>query len=680
MTLTISSCQDSEEVNAKFNIRTVHASFESEATRVGIEQAPDSRDMITKWQAGDKIHVFVSKGNNIVDIGSVPVHDISADGKSCVFQYAIPDDFDPYGEGFDLICFTENCDPKIEDGDIYYQAALTRMPISQFKAPLMFETYVKEENSFGAFRHYGTYEIMHVSNNTDKAISFQLSGFNAPYLWYKIGGGAIRQWDNSYVVDLSYEAKQLSAPVTIPAHSSDMVVSWYMPTGQKIEGAQITANIDGKYVYSSNTISSQVTLCTGIAYHMYATWDGKELKFKNGDIDEQLTILKCPDNHHPHLIDLGLPSGTKWACCNVDTDHPENQKPVNYGGYYAWGETEGKSNYEEKTYAFYKNGTYINIGDDIAGTNYDVAHVKWGSDWIMPTHDQIKELWLNCSYEHTTINGVSGYMFKGTNGNSIFLPCTGFRSGKELLNRGSEGYYSSSTPHSENSGSSWGLYIYSDFACSAASLRSIGHSVRPVENPIYYSTDLDAFDTPATPKAIDLGLPSGTKWANVNVGAQSPSDYGGYYAWGETEEKDEYSSWTYCYNQSGNSIDIADIAGSEYDVAHVTWGGKWRMPTYNQIQELIDNCSSKWTITVKGVKGIKFTGPNGRSIFMPAAGLHWALPFPEPIGNACYYWTSTKKTSDSGYIEAYTIFFEQNRIEWLNGQADYGQSVRPVSK
>ena len=471
----ISSCQDSEEVNAKLNLRTVHASFESEATRVGIEQAPDSRDMITKWQAGDKIHVFGSKGNNIVDIGSVPVHDISADGKSCVFQYAIPDDFDPYGEGFNLICFTENCDPKIEDGDIYYQAALTRMPISQFKAPLMFETYVKEENSFGTFRHYGTYEIMHISNNTDKAISFQLSGFNAPYLWYKISGGAIRQWDNSYVVDLSYEAKQLSAPVTIPAHSSDMVVSWYMPTGQKIEGAQITANIDGKYVYSSNTISSQVTLCTGIAYHMYATWDGKELKFKNGDEEQPAT--GTPEGLK--AIDLGLPSGTLWANMNVGANAPEE-----YGSYFAWGETEAKETYNWSTY-FDSDFDRYNLESGLRELlpEDDAATANWGSGWQMPSKEQIDEL-INSEYttaEWTTQGGVNGRLITSkSNGNSIFLPAAGYRYDTSLNYAGSDGNYWSRSLSTNYSDYAYRLYFNSGNVVTYYYYRSSGQSVRPV--------------------------------------------------------------------------------------------------------------------------------------------------------------------------------------------------------
>ena len=108
----------------------------------------------------------------------------------------------------------------------------------------------------------------------------------------------------------------------------------------------------------------------------------------------------CPDNHHPHAIDLGLPSGTKWACCNVGATAPED-----YGGYYAWGETSEKSDYDDG-YAYWQDkngdgwmdsGECTNIGSDIAGTQYDVAYIRMGSSWRMPNAEQINELINNCT-------------------------------------------------------------------------------------------------------------------------------------------------------------------------------------------------------------------------------------------------------------------------------------------
>ena len=163
------------------------------------------------------------------------------------------------------------------------------------------------------------------------------------------------------------------------------------------------------------------------------------------------SYLSCPDDNHPHIIDLGLPSGTKWACCNVGASTPEE-----YGGYYAWGETDVKDEYSIYTYQYVSridedgdgiyNVSWQNIGSDIAGTQYDVAHVKWGGSWVMPTHEQLIELQNNCIYTWTIINGVFGGQFAGPSGGSIFLPAAGRKnSDSEDDGTGFNGEYWSST-------------------------------------------------------------------------------------------------------------------------------------------------------------------------------------------------------------------------------------------
>ena len=164
----------------------------------------------------------------------------------------------------------------------------------------------------------------------------------------------------------------------------------------------------------------------------------------------ELTVLAeltlCPDNHHPHLIDLGLPSGTKWAWCNVDTEHPENQSPTNNGGYYAWGETEVKTDYSWSSYLYGSRSNPSDLGDNISGTEYDVAHVKWGGDWKMPTKTQVEELIGNCSYQATSVDGISGFKLTSINGYSIFLPNAGSFQGTSISDLNKYGKYRSSTP------------------------------------------------------------------------------------------------------------------------------------------------------------------------------------------------------------------------------------------
>ena len=142
-------------------------------------------------------------------------------------------------------------------------------------------------------------------------------------------------------------------------------------------------------------------------------------------------------------------------------------------------------------------------------------------------------------------------------------------------------------------------------------------------------------------EAVDLGLPSGILWSSVNIGASSPEEYGHYYAWGETVTKAEYSQSTCQYYQNGSYVNIGtDISGTQYDVATALWGDGWRMPTKDEFQELMDNCTSEWT-TVNGVNGYKFTSKtNGKSIFLPAAGdrRYGDLRL---AGECGYYWSSS---------------------------------------
>lgn len=155
------------------------------------------------------------------------------------------------------------------------------------------------------------------------------------------------------------------------------------------------------------------------------------VKFYNDDTyycDEPRTYelryspSSCPDDHHHHVIDLGLPSGTKWACCNV-----EASSPGEYGGYYAWGETKTKPVYDWDHYLYLGEVSDVNIGLlNIAGTSYDVAHIQWGGQWRMPSFRQCVELLENCSVNEFTFQGIEGWQFTGRNGASIFLPKAGY--------------------------------------------------------------------------------------------------------------------------------------------------------------------------------------------------------------------------------------------------------------
>lgn len=187
--------------------------------------------------------------------------------------------------------------------------------------------------------------------------------------------------------------------------------------------------------------------------------------------------------------------------------------------------------------------------------------------------------------------------------------------------------------------------------------------------------------------AVDLGL--SVKWACCNVGASSPEGYGGYYAWGETEEKSNYGwdcyKWgdmhymtKYCTNNIYGIVDNKTTLEPEDDVAHVKWGDSWRMPTFDEIEELYNKCSWEWA-RVNGVEGYKVTGPNGNRIFLPAAGYRWA----GPAGGGGYgthgdYWSSTLY---DGRSQACDLYFNSGYWNlYSNTVRSSGLSVRPVSE
>ncbi len=175
---------------------------------------------------------------------------------------------------------------------------------------------------------------------------------------------------------------------------------------------------------------------------------------------------------------------------------------------------------------------------------------------------------------------------------------------------------------------------------------------------------------------VDLGLPSGKKWAIYNVGASSPEDYGDYFAWGETSPKAEYdwdNSVTYGYVMN-------DISGNaQYDAASANWGGSWRMPTKEEMEELEVYCEWEWT-QVNGVNGMRVVGPNGSCIFLPAAGYRFGsvLNFD---GSDGVYWSSLPSSCGYDYYyNAYNLNFSAGSVHVYYASRNGGLTVRPISE
>ena len=194
---------------------------------------------------------------------------------------------------------------------------------------------------------------------------------------------------------------------------------------------------------------------------------------------------------------------------------------------------------------------------------------------------------------------------------------------------------------------------------------------------------------------VDLGLPSGTKWATCNVGASEPEEYGDYFAWGETKPKSIYdwSTYKWCkgsettltkyctqseYGYNGFTDNLTELQ-PEDDAATANWGSGWRMPSLDQMKELFNSSYTTWEWTqLNGVNGRKVTSKsNGNSIFLPAAGCRYDSSL-FGTGSNGYYWSRLLYTSSPNIACYPSPYFSSGIIDWFNNYRSYGQSVRPV--
>ena len=238
--------------------------------------------------------------------------------------------------------------------------------------------------------------------------------------------------------------------------------------------------------------------------------DGKEIAVTDGvftmpDGNVEITAT-FKERVVEKYVDLGLPSGLKWATCNVGA--PTSEK---YGNLYAWGEIATKTTYDWATYKYTDGSSTVftkYCNDARYGTvdnkttleaEDDAATANLGSEWRMPTKDEWQELIDKCTWTWTTLNGVNGIEVKATNGNSIFLPAAGYRYDDELYNEGLNGYYWSSSLGTDNPHYAQGVDFYSGNQPNINNdARCCGRSVRPVLDPHKLTLTYDTTQGTAT--------------------------------------------------------------------------------------------------------------------------------------------------------------------------------------
>lgn len=496
-------------------------------------------------------------------------------------------------------------------------------------------------------------------------------------------------------------------------------------------------NESGMGSYTANLTG----LTPGTIYY-YKTYVSNSVGTAYGDVRSFVTNGKLNDYD---WVDLGLPSCTRWATCNVGASNPDER-----GDQFAWGETVPKDTYDWSTY-LYCNGSentmtkycrhaqygYNGYTDNLTRleANDDAATVNWGEGWRMPTKAELQELIDYCETSWVSHNGINGMLFTSRyNGNSIFMYGSQYWS-STLGNTSSyawclgrlfityiERYNAQSvrpvsSPTSIPTASVPTVVTSDDISVTAYTATVSGMVISDGGAPVTYRAFMYGTDstyinrsissssgndnysvtiTGLTPNTtyyyyayalnregtgygevlsfttedisisyepsgylndhgyIDLGLPSGLKWATCNVGANSPTEVGYYYAWGETERKGRYNwtTYSYCngdyttltkycnnseYGYNGFTDNLTTLEASDAAAA-VNWGAGWRMPTKEDFQELIDNCTRTIT-TLNGRRGILFTGPNGNSVFMCDHRSY----VDDTLLDGCYslYWTSS---------------------------------------
>ena len=506
---------------------------------------------------------------------------------------------------------------------------------------------------------------------------------------------------------------------------------------------------------------------------------------KAGDVTATciVTVISIPEN----AIDLGIyvtrTDGTSykvyWADCNIGASKPEE-----YGDYYAWGEIETKAEYSWSNYKWATNGDINNLtkycqsdNKTVLDSEDDVAYVKLGGRWRMPTSSDWAALLTQGAWRWTIRDGIEGIEVYRTdnvwNGNQIFLPYNLAEWNGEV-----DGYYYTSNRHGDRpwaaivryyTGSSFygksferchgalirPVYVSEDIVVDAFTLNKtemdlwvfdketltasiVMDGMSPSIPVIWSSSDptiasvspegmVTAYNREGTTiitaktggktaecivtvkkktpvyvgNAVDLGVvvtrSDGTTykllWADCNLGTDKPEEYGEYYAWGETESKDDYSWATYKFRTSGDYIgnlqfskyntdmfygpvDNKTVLEPEDDVAHVRLGGKWRIPTEAEQDALCGQCT--WARTTKnGVSGYEVKSKeNSNSIFLPAAG--------DRRGSSRYgaessgvYWSSALLHS-SPVGASRVSFFSDSGVSRGSLYRCYGASVRPV--
>lgn len=464
----------------------------------------------------------------------------------------------------------------------------------------------------------------------------------------------------------------------------------------------------------TTTIADQVTFnFTGLdmntTYYALVYVKTNDGSYTNGDTLTFKTLARFPE---PDYVDLGLPSGVRWAKWNMGSSSELDIPNTTYSRF-GWGDPTGEvDSASPSAYAAYSWGGYQNK-KDISGSEYDIASVQWGKKWRIPTPDDFTEIsetsgyttWEYGNWADSQGNGYPAWKVTSVKypDRYIFFPAAGLitTSGVQKQVRDYAYYWTSCD-------NGYGVARYAELIRDASFIPGdygLQIPIRPVYGkPGEFSSGVDPVtpidpdpidpeptepEKPVAGTAVDFGLPSGTLWADRNVGALSAEDYGEYIQWGDSIERDNCDITHYIYRDvndtngftylgtSENHWDVYSIGGTEYDAARYRWGGSWKMPNRTQVNELRDECTWTWSAR-NGVWGYEVSR-NGKSIFLPAGGYKTGGSVVS-AGTLGFYWTENLDNSIENYfnrnIRILSISESKHQISYKPRYQ--GVNIRPV--
>lgn len=402
----------------------------------------------------------------------------------------------------------------------------------------------------------------------------------------------------------------------------------------------------------------------------------------------------------PTAIDLGL--SVKWANFNLGAEDV-----VDYGGYFGWGDVKDSLTFNDRSGLWFKEK--INTG--IAGDpEYDVVAKELGGHWRMPTAKEMQELMAYCTRKNEAYyndSQISVCILTSTKNNAkLIIPLAGFKnSANPTVAKDINQFAYLWTDSAANLGNAYQCQVNGQLLEIKTGARNNFQSIRPVwdekdegdgnNDPEPVVTDpTDAIvagsdkneATGIIPQAaVDMG--TSVKWARWNLGATEKTgvnSVGRYFSWGETTDKEEYTSETYTnkWNSAGEDgfyeLEPAD------DAATQIWGGSWKMPTAGDVRDLINKCDITWS-SQNGIKGLVFTSRTTKnSIFFPAGGYKQGKSVTN-YDEEVTYWTNEvydlgNNIQKKSWATSTEYYYNGDVTQTYGTWRYYGLLIRPVMK